>query len=242
MHPQTPTKSKQPRSYLVKLGWFFMAFIGISLLTSLGCWQLSRAQEKKVLLKSFAERTAQLLSTKSLTATADLRFFRANLRGAFDNQHTFLLDNKIFHSEVGYEVYTPFMAEGIKEPILVDRGFVPIGVNRHSLPSIKSIMGIVQFEGLLNLPPKYVALGAMQESPRVTWPLRIEYLNITEMAKLIHLPLFPYIISLAPTSDFAYPMEWQVVTMGPERHLGYAVQWFALALTLLILSVVLSRS
>ncbi|MNN94970.1 hypothetical protein D3C81_2137010 [compost metagenome] len=35
----------------------------------------------------------------------------------------------------------------------------------------------------------------------------------------------------------SYLGDWPLVSMGPEKHLGYAVQWFALAATLLGLFV-----
>jgi surfeit locus 1 family protein len=244
MHQQTPLPKIKSESSLSRISLLLLTFLFICLFTSLGFWQLSRAQQKKILLKSFAEKTKTTLPVKNMNSTTDLRFYRAKLEGSFDNQHTFLLDNKIFHGKVGYAVYTPFNAKGLKAPILVNRGFVPMGVNRQTLPVINSIEGNVNFEGMLNLPPAYVSLGPILEPGSNHWPLRVEFINLEEMTQLMGVDhaLFPYIISLEPTSQFAYPIEWQIVTMGPERHLGYAVQWFALALTLLILSVVLSRS
>jgi len=33
----------------------------------------------------------------------------------------------------------------------------------------------------------------------------------------------------------AYRLEWPLVSVSPEKHLGYAVQWFAMSLTLVVL-------
>ena len=46
---------------------------------------------------------------------------------------------------------------------------------------------------------------------------------------------------MTPNHTAAYPIEWKIVSVGPERHGAYALQWFALALTLLILWVALNR-
>lgn len=220
-----------------------LALLFFCLFTTLGFWQVWRAQQKHILLKSFAERTVRepFPATSLISKDDDLRFYRVKLTGVFDNQHNFLLDNKIFRGRVGYEIYTPFYSKDLTEPILVDRGFVPGPASRKDLPGINTIIGTVSIVGMLNVPPRYVALGKIQESAQTHWPLRIEYINLAELAKLLNYPLFRYVLNLEATDPASYAMEWQVVTMGPEKHIGYAIQWFALALTLLILFVVLNR-
>ncbi len=221
-----------------------LALLFICLFTSLGCWQVSRANQKKLLLKSFADRTNHTpLSANEIIQPGDWRFYRAALSGHFDNEHTMLLDNTIFHGQVGYEIYTPFHADGVADPILVDRGFVPMGRSRAELPTVRAIVGKTSIVGLLNHPPTYVAFGQISESAKVTWPLRVEYINTNEIAKFLNYPVTSFVLNISPKDPSAYAIEWQgVVTMPPERHIGYAVQWFALAITLLILFVALNRN
>ena len=73
------------------------------------------------------------------------------------------------------------------------------------------------------------------------------------MRILYHLPLSPYArkVRLALTEKrlpfelrlepgpAAYAVNWPTVTLNPEQHLGYAVQWFSLAAALLVLFVYL---
>ncbi len=218
-----------------------LGLVFVVLFASLGNWQLLRAHQKEILLKSFAERRTQMpLTAQVLDSSSDLRFYRAELQGSFDNAHTLLLDNKTYQGHVGYEVYTPFLAKGLKTPILVDRGFVLLGSSRKILPVIEPIYGEVTILGMLNSPPKYVALGQMQESPQITWPLRVEFIHLSELSQLLGYALSPYTLSLTQDKT-VYAMDWQIVTISPERHRGYAVQWFALALTLLILCIALNR-
>jgi surfeit locus 1 family protein len=176
----------------------------------------------------------------ALNQQQDLRFYRTNLKGRFDNDHIFLLDNKIFHRQVGYEVYIPFTLSESGLTILVDRGFVPITLNRHDLPTLTPIPSETSLSGMLNLPPTYFSFGSIEDKNATRWPLRIEYINLNTLGKLIGHPLFPYILTLNPTHPASYPIEWQIIIMSPERHLGYACQWFALAFTLLILFVALN--
>ncbi|VVC76804.1 hypothetical protein AQUSIP_21310 [Aquicella siphonis] len=219
-----------------------LALVFICVFTSLGIWQVSRAHQKKILLKSFALRTEYPpLLAADISKPGDWRFYRVKLEGRFDNTHTLLLDNKIYENKIGYEVYTPFIAKGLALPILVDRGFIPIGKSRSELPAVRPVTGEVTILGMLNLPPTYVAFGGMTDSPSIRWPLRVEYLNFSELAIILASPVYPYLLTLSPSDPGAFDIKWQVVVMGPERHMGYAVQWFALALTLLILSVALNR-
>jgi surfeit locus 1 family protein len=219
-----------------------LALLFFCLFIALGNWQLQRAHQKKLLLKSFNQRTERIpLTAQDLTTNTDLRFFRVSLTGHFDNQHTFLLDNKTFHGKVGYEVYTPFIAHGLKTPLLVDRGFIQHAGSRSVLPIIKPVSGTILLTGLINLPPTYHALGSIQESENVQWPMRIEFISLPELSKLLGRTLFSYVLVLEPHHAAAYDIEWQVVIMGPEKHVGYAIQWFAFALTLLILFAALNR-
>ncbi len=216
-----------------------LALIGFALLMNLGFWQLSRAKEKKILLNSFAERTLQTpFLASDLTTPQDLRYYRTQLIGEFDNQHSYLLDNKIQDGVVGYEVYTPFVAHGLAKPILIDRGFIPMGQSRREIPAVRDINGKVRLLGMLNTSPSYVALGAMNADQTSSWPKRVEYIDLK---KLFGNDIYPYILMLHPGDPAAYKMQWSAITtMPPERHIGYAVQWFALATTLLILFVVLN--
>jgi surfeit locus 1 family protein len=235
MHHKMPLKIKNWKLLL-------LAIVFIAVFTRLGIWQLARAQEKATLLQSFSLRmTHPPLLAPELSQIKDWRFYPTQLKGKFDNAHSLLLDNKIYEGKIGYEVYTPFQVEDFAAPILVDRGFIPIGKDRRSLPLIKPILGEVTIKGMLNLPPQYVSLGKMvDKTSSASWPLRIEFVDLKQIASLLGYPLYPYIINIDPTHPAAYVMKWQIVTMGPEKHKGYAVQWFALAITLLILSVTLN--
>ncbi len=225
-----------------KLTLLSIAFI--ALFTCLGFWQLSRAQQKSAMLEDFHQRMLlPPVTAKDLLTPNDWRFYQVQLVGKFDDAHTILLDNKTFNGKVGYEVYTPFAAKDLNLTVLVDRGFIPMGDTRASLPAIpKSSKGTVTITGMINLTPAYVAFGEIRENGKTTWPLRVEYINLPEIAKLTNANYYPYVINLNPESPSALQVKWQITTVDPNKHKGYAVQWFALALTLLIISVVLNRA
>lgn len=222
---------------LLLLGLFFTCVFA-----ALGMWQLARAHQKERLLTSFSSRIQKSpYIGKDLNRFNDWRFYRAVLTGKFDNEHTFLLDNKTFQGKIGYDVYTPFYAKGLRKPILVNRGFIPLGTSRNELPNIKSIEGKTTIIGMINVPPLYLSMGKLYDTPTVTWPLRVQFINLPQIGKVLNKKLFPYVLIIDPKDPRAYATEWKVVPFTPDRHFGYAVQWFALAATLLILSLALNR-
>lgn len=213
--------------------WAFITFLFICLFCRLGFWQLHRAQEKVALAKQLSERSHAIPKPfNSLDIKTDLRFYKTIITGEFDNQHTLLLDNKILNNQIGYEVYTPFKLHTSPQVILVDRGFIPASAHRDQLPTITPLLGSRKLEGTLNTAPNYVAWGALFEPP-LHFPLRVEYIDLSLLSQLVKTPLMPYVLQLTPAT-------WPPSTLTPEKHRAYAVQWFAFALTLLILFAVLN--
>ena len=47
---------------------------------------------------------------------------------------------------------------------------------------------------------------------------------------------------LAADKHSTLERDWPVVIVGPERHYGYAVQWFGIALAFLVVMVMASRT
>jgi len=221
----------------IKNRWLALLAIPLfCLFINLGMWQLHRADEKSALLKSFSQRVHQApLKVENLLDQKDLRFYRVQLVGTFDNQHTFLLDNKTHNGKIGYEVYTPFNATGLNTPILVDRGFIQHTGSRRTLPDIPSLPDETTIVGMLNTPPRFAALGGMIDNISMQWPLRIEYIDVQQIGDVLHKPLLSYVLTLDPKHAAALDLQWEIVTMSPERHQGYALQWFAFAMMLLIL-------
>lgn len=49
--------------------------------------------------------------------------------------------------------------------------------------------------------------------------------------------VFPYEVRIQPDSPHALVAEWTVVNQSPSKHIGYAVQWFAMAAVLVIIGL-----
>ena len=208
---------------------------------ALSYWQYGRAQEKARLFADFSARTtANPLTNKDLVQASNLLFYRANLHGTFDHAHTILLENRTYQGKIGYEVYTPLRLAGSPDAILVDRGFIPLsGRDRNSKPILR-LPAVTTVTGLLNAPPRYYANTAMVNDTALTPLIRVQYIDLQALSQLLTYPLLPYVLQLAPSDPAAYPITWQSSIMPKEKHLAYALQWFALSLTLLVLFVALN--
>lgn len=211
----------------------------LPVLIALGCWQLDRAAQKRMLEKEFSKQhlfALSLTQIEKLPLTA-LRYQPIEVRGYFDNSHTFLLDNKTYQQKVGYQVLTPFVIKDSLRRIIINRGFIA-SANRKVLPAIPEVKGIQTIRGLIALPSKSFLLKS--DILTENWPLRIQATDLIRMAQLLHSPLYPFLILQQEKDATGLIRDWHPITFPAYRHTGYAVQWFALAITLTILYIVLN--
>lgn len=214
----------------------------VALFAYLGFWQLARAEQKRILVSAYQQRPheAPIPFAQLFDPQADVRYYSIQLKGHFDNQHQIVLDNKTQDMQVGYEIYTPFIPEGSKQAVLIDRGFIPAAADRSLLPTIKSSSALITLKGVVNKAPTYFALGEMQEKGQASYPLRVQFIDLKSISSLLGYSLAPYVIWLDAASPLGFDRQWKVSYMGPEKHTMYAVQWFAFAGCLLILFVALN--
>lgn len=227
-----------PRSLFHSSFWLTLLIIGsVTLLCHLGCWQLSRYTQKTAWLAETQRANAALpLTAEQLLQpkTPNARFATVAFNSKIDNEHVVLLDNKIIHGKVGYHVYV-FAELNEKTLILINRGWIPLGSSRKNLPLPPPIIGEVAIEGYLDFAYRNPFILTSLESNTVQWPLRMQQLDITLLAKEMGKELFPMSVILNKNSPYAFEIEAPEAWLTPERHRGYAIQWFALAATLLLL-------
>jgi surfeit locus 1 family protein len=87
--------------------------------------------------------------------------------------------------------------------------------------------------GLLDRIPR--AGIALETEPSSGWPKIVQFPAVDELSAMLGLQLVPGLLLLDPAEPDGYRRDWRPSDFGPERHIGYAVQWFALAATLVIL-------
>lgn len=202
-------------------------------LIGLGFWQLGRAEQKRDLLASYAERQAgEPIGVTQLTLVQDPAYRRVRLFGHFDTQHSLLLDNRMRDGQVGVELLQPFFDQSSGLWLLLNRGWLP-------WPDRRNPVQFATPEQTLSLDAwVYIAPGAtfqLHADPEGgSWPRLLTSIDAGHLWTQLARQGFAHELRLE-ASPVSYRLDWPVVAMGPEKHVGYAVQWFALALALVLL-------
>jgi len=199
--------------------WCIMSII-IALAISLGFWQLDRMKQKESQIEEKQSHTTPL-----------------NITGHFIGPRLYL-DNKTYQGKVGYEVIDVFETKESANRTtlrLINRGWIAATADRHELPDIP------------NPTSSKIQLEVFPD----TWSTRIPTANIEHI-----LPSVYRIQALNPEvqETLALPRQyfratsgngvlttehWQdqnnQLEMSPRRHLGYAMQWFSVAIVAFVI-------
>ena len=224
------------------VGWT-LALLAMALFASLGRWQLARMHEKQAMLDAVAaaldERNPRPLSAAGDPARAR-DFDWAAGEGAFVAGPAVLLDNQQREGRPGVRVYRAFRPTGAA-PLLVELGWLPLPPDR-TMPPIAPIEGAQRVQGLLAPPP---SAGLADAAPADTahgdvLAVRLDAASLPARLGVAALP--PRVLKLDPVAPLGFARDLDVLpnTLPPEKHLGYAVQWFALALAVLATALVLT--
>ncbi len=199
----------------------------------LGFWQIDRGAQKRAIEEARLASYGALPVDESqlMTATA---LARVRIEGRYDGARQFLVDNRSQRGVPGYVVVTPFETVG-GQRVLVDRGWIAAPASRSELPDAPPPDAAVRIIGMLWTP------GAATKDASAWsdgWPKRVEQFDGVRMGEAV---------------GGAIPMEFRLeedqpgslepILLGEEmsstRHIGYAVQWFAMAIALVAAYIVL---
>lgn len=225
-----------------------MTAILLPCLLSLGFWQLSRAQEKQVLMTQAEQGRQQLLEFNANNEPQLSRYQHVRVMGRYDTTRQILLDNMpstdpTQSGRPGYRVLTPLIIDSQDKNsiVLVDRGWVSGVGNRQQFPVIEVDTQLREVRGLLDdLPqPGFRAGDAGINTDH--WPQRLNYPKAEELKLLYGERLASRIILLDADQPEGYARFWSInFGFTPERHIGYAVQWLGLALTLVTIYILVN--
>lgn len=202
-------------------------------LLGLGFWQVDRAEQKKQLIQSWSQQQFQT-RLPELSEFSSGQYMNLNLQGHFDRQHYFLLENRFRDGKLGFEVVVPFSTE-FGERVLVNLGWIKADNNRAEKPALTIPQSLISIQGGARLIRPGFSLGVL--SVDQTWPIRIQQLDATYITQLLSTEILPIEIRVKTSVIPALRLDWPVSVMKPAKHLAYAMQWFAMALALLVLII-----
>lgn len=202
-------------------------------LIALGCWQLRRADEKRVLLDTYAERRVEApLAIAQIEQLPDPAFYRVQLHGRFDSEHSLLLDNRLRDGRAGVELLQPFHDQASGRWLLVNRGWLPWPDRRVPVAFDTPAQALTLQASVYVTPGSAFQLHADPVGEQ--WPQLLTAIDAGQLWQQLGRDGFAHELRLEP-GPASYRLDWPVVAMGPEKHLGYAVQWFALSAALVLL-------
>ncbi len=215
----------------VLFNWKVTAFSVVFLLVflRLGFWQLDRAEEKESMiveqqtLRASEALPAARLSDDTRNGTP------VHLQGSYDTERVLLLDNRILKGVVGYEVLMLFRDVSLSDPVLVNRGFLPMGRTRSDLPGIPTPGKSGTADGYV-----YHQSEPRPMLPANGWPKVVQAVNASEISNIVNETVYPHLIRLSENDPNALPRNWPLTVIQPEKHLGYAIQWFLMATAVVI--------
>ena len=230
----------------IAFGWL-LALLVVALFTRLGFWQLDRMHQKQAMLDA-VHAVLHDRSPQPLAAAADPRrstgYDWSAGAGHFAALPAVLLDNQGRDDRAGVRAYRVFQPVS-GAPLLVELGWLPLPGDRR-MPAVPLPATTTQVAGLLAPPPS----AGIAHSPAVAQPdgtLLAIALDLPMLRRTLQLPaLAPRVLKLDPAQalgvgpGYARDLDILPNTLPPERHLGYAVQWFGLAIAVLVTALVVT--
>lgn len=220
-----------------------VAALAIVLFARLGVWQLDRADQKRTIQAQQSAGQEHTVELASQSASGLDRYQRVRVRGRYDPQHQILLDNMPSQGgRPGYRVLTPLrLANG--SWLMVDRGWLPLGRTREELPDVTIGDHARVITGQLDdLPQPGMRLNEQVVATNgARWPQVMNFPRHEDVERVLQHTVQQRIVRLDPAEPDGYERTWTLAPrFGPERHVGYAAQWFALAGATLIAFLILS--
>ncbi len=255
--------SPEQNTPVVKFEWqwnwkvlaFTLFFLPITV--TAGFWQLHRAEEKREILAAQSAlqdnapiEFSNVVGSKELIGANSKpesgrprvaeRYLRVVVNGEIHSQQVFLMDNRVRNGRLGYEVLIPVkMVVKGEEPfwLIVNRGWLAGGIDRSQLPVIPPLEEVSIFTGYLYKPfGKHLVL-AEDVWPAGVSPLVIQHFDHDKFERYLGGKVFPYSLRLEESTNNALKTDWIIINVQPEKHTAYAVQWFAMSLALIVLTL-----
>ncbi len=213
-------------------GYGLLAFLLVIVAVTcvLGIWQIHRGRVKQQALRRFDQAWREppmpwQQPERYLVSPGQQLFYKKIIVcGVYDGAHQFLLEGRGKDTgEPQYEVWTPLrLTSGY---LIVSRGLVQH--DRHVGLGVSGARRCIQ--GLLRPWPKKgfrLGPGIVDEE---AWPKVAVTPTQDEVRRALGYSVYGVVVLLHPEEPDGFVRHWRMEGLGPPRHYGYAVTWFALA-------------
>lgn len=206
----------------------------VIVLIALGTWQVDRLTWKRALILEAETNlaAAPVALPAAIETPKDWEYRRVRVEGRFLHEKEMYLTSRTRNGKVGFGVVTPFLRkEG--GALLVHRGWVPMdrkdpATRPEGLPE-----GPLAIEGVLHADKPKGWLTPPNEPGKNLW----FHVDVPAMAAFAGVAPAPdFLITALPgkNPDF-YPLADPPRIELPNDHLSYAIVWYSLAVSLLVI-------
>ncbi len=207
----------------------------LAALVRLGVWQADKGERRaaEIAQHSLRAQLGPYAIGAQLVEPDLLQDAPVTVRGTYEPEHQFFVDNRQEGGKPGVHVVTPLRIEGSTVRVLVNRGWVGWAQGRQVLPVVPTPAGLVQVSGVATVPhnKNFFLMPSHAESLPRLW-------NQLDVARFAHEgadPVQPVVV-LQGKADAADGLvrNWQAPEDRVAKHQSYAFQWFGMAVALLV--------
>lgn len=208
----------------------------MAFLVSLGFWQLDRADQKRTIEASIQKANTGVVELIiNQNELLNKEYYEVRLQGSYIGDKQFIYDNQIVDQASGYYVLTPFVLTGQSNAIMINRGFIPWNGRRDQLDDIAVDSAFREIKIQVSRPIKRIELKTSDISNQ--FPVLIQAIDFDVIEEISSTSFVDVIGLLDPSSDDGFVRKWEPYTGSIEKHIGYAIQWFLMALVLGIIGI-----
>ena len=208
----------------------------MAFLVSLGFWQLDRADQKRTIEASIQKANTGVVELIiNQNELLNKEYYEVRLQGGYIGDKQFIYDNQIVDQASGYYVLTPFVLTGQSNAIMINRGFIPWNGRRDQLDDIAVDSTYREIKIQVSRPIKRIELKTSDISNQ--FPVLIQAIDFDVIEEISSTSFVDVIGLLDPSSDDGFVRKWEPYTGSIEKHIGYAIQWFLMALVLGIIGI-----
>jgi cytochrome oxidase assembly protein ShyY1 len=239
---------RRPWASVLLLGLFVTIIVAV--LTGLGVWQLERKAEKEALLAALDAKLSappmplppreawprlDKAANEYRTVTFPAEFLHEQEARVYGAASAFRPDV----SGPGYWIFTPARLLG-GSVVIVNRGFVPDGLQEPKSREQGQVRGVVEMTGALRWPETRGEFAPKDDPDHNLWYTR----DLESMAKAKGWgTIAPFYVELAtPVPPGGFPKPGVLKPTLPNNHLQYAITWFGLALVFALAFFAWARS
>jgi surfeit locus 1 family protein len=214
---------------------------GVALFVHLGLWQAGKGELRAAELAQHVQRAQHgaVQVQGELLNPEQVQDFPVAVRGSFEPERQFFVDNRQENGKPGVHVITPLRITGSQTRVLVNRGWVGWGQSRQVLPNVPVPMGEVAVNGVASIPgtKKFFLMPEHAQEKAELW----SRVDVNRFAQQTGQAVQPFVI-LQNQEDAADPLlrHWPPPEDRVAMHESYSLQWFSMAVGLLLFWLVAS--